>query len=127
MVWFRKFLILTHRYIGIVLSLLFVVWFVSGIGIMYSKGMPRLTPELRLERLPSLDLDRVKISAVDAAKAAGFEDRPPARITLSTVLDRPAYRIGGGRETFTVFADTGEVLGEVGKAEALKVASRFLN
>ena len=51
----RRFLILTHRYLGIVLSLLIVVWFASGIVMMYAGGMPRLAPQLRLERLPQLD------------------------------------------------------------------------
>ena len=31
MVWFRRSLILLHRYLGIALSLLFVVWFATGI------------------------------------------------------------------------------------------------
>ena len=45
----RKWLILSHRYAGIVLSLLVVMWFVTGITMMYAGGMPRLTPEMRLE------------------------------------------------------------------------------
>ena len=44
----RTFLILTHRYLGIPLSFVFVVWFVSGIVMMYAGGMPSLTPEARL-------------------------------------------------------------------------------
>ena len=51
MVLFRKAMILSHRYLGIALSLLFVVWFASGITMMYAGGMPRLTPDERLERL----------------------------------------------------------------------------
>jgi len=39
--WVRKSLILTHRYLGTALGLLFFVWFVSGIGMMYAGGMPR--------------------------------------------------------------------------------------
>ena len=67
---FRRWLILIHRYLGIVLSLLFVVWFVSGITMMYAGGMPRLTPQLRLERLPDLDLARVRLSPSEAAERA---------------------------------------------------------
>jgi len=40
----RKWLILTHRYAGIVLSLFVVLWFATGITMMYAGGMPRLTP-----------------------------------------------------------------------------------
>ena len=47
-----------HRYAGIVLSLFVVLWFATGITMMYAGGMPRLTPEMRLEKLPNLDLAR---------------------------------------------------------------------
>ena len=47
MALFRRIVILSHRYLGIALSLLFVVWFASGITMMYAGGMPRLTPDER--------------------------------------------------------------------------------
>ena len=47
----RRFLILLHRYLGIPLSFLFVVWFGSGIAMIYVGGMPSLSPEQRLERV----------------------------------------------------------------------------
>src|SRR5262245_54205464 len=114
----RKSLILTHRYLGIPLSLLFMLWFGSGIAMIYAGGMPRLTPELRLERLPPLDLTRVKLAPSDLTeRAGGGRSRP----TLLTVMDRPAYRVGEA----TIFADTGERLQGVGPAGALAIASRF--
>src|SRR5688572_9916280 len=101
MVWVRKSLILIHRYLGIALSLLFVVWFISGIGMMYAGGMPRLTPQLRLERISAVDLSAVKLTVSEAAAAAALQ-RAPGRALLLTVMERPAYRFGG----VTVFADT---------------------
>ena len=56
----RKWLILSHRYLGIALGLLFVVWFASGIGMIYARRMPILTDELRLERLAPLDLESIR-------------------------------------------------------------------
>ena len=35
-----RWLILIHRYLGIPLSVLFVVWFASGIVMMYTGDMP---------------------------------------------------------------------------------------
>ena len=125
MVWFRKWMILIHRWLGIVLSLLFVLWFVSGIAMIYAGGMPSLSREERLDKLPGLDLARVRVTPSDAAQKAELS-RPPAGVTLLNVMDRPAYRFGG-REPATVFADTGEVLQDVGEAEALAIASRFMN
>ena len=122
MTLFRKILILSHRYLGIALSLLVFVWFGSGIVMMYAGGMPRLTPQLRLERLPGLDLSSVRLTPGEAATRAVVSDAP-GRATLSTVMGRPAYRFASA----TVFADTGEALVPLGVSEARMVASRFMN
>jgi uncharacterized iron-regulated membrane protein len=119
MVMLRKWLILAHRYLGIALGLLFVIWFLSGIVMMYTGGMPELTQQARLERLPNLDIARVRVSP--GAVASG---RIPERITLLTVMDRPAYRFSGGR---IVFADTGEALTAVTLTQARRIAASFLN
>src|SRR5215510_8752694 len=127
MVAVRKFLILTHRYLGIAVCLLFVMWFVSGIAMIFARGMPGLTPEVRLQHLPLLDTGAVKISPAQAAEKALLLERPPNRVTLLTVMDRPAYRFSSGRSTVTVFADTGDVLEQVDKAEAITIAARFMS
>ena len=125
MAQFRKWLILSHRYLGIGLGLLFVVWFASGIGMIYARGMPSLTDELRLERLQPLDLESVRVTPLEAAERAGL-DESLGRVTLLTVMDRPAYRLGGGGAA-TVFADTGELMPEVGPTPAREVVSRFMD
>src|SRR5215471_14289142 len=101
----RRLLILIHRYLGIALSLLFAAWFISGIAMIYTKGMPNLTPQLRLQRLAALQMDSVRITPSAAIRKAGL-DRPPARVTLSSVAGRPVFRIG----STTVFADDGELM-----------------
>jgi hypothetical protein len=120
MKWFRKSVILAHRYLGIALSLLFVVWFASGITMMYAGGMPRLIPDERLERLTPVDLRAVRLTPSEAAQKAEVESAPS---TLLTVMDRPAYRVSG----FTVFADNGEILEEVDAKQAATIVSRFMN
>lgn len=124
MTWVRKWLILIHRYLGMALSLLLAVWFVSGIAMIYARGMPRLTPDVRLKRLPPIDLASVRRTPTQALEKSEL-DRP-GRTTLLTVMGRPAYRFGG-RDAVTVFADTGELLEIVGETEALKIASGFMN
>ena len=118
---FRKGLILTHRYLGIVLSLLAVMWFATGMVMMYAGGMPRLTPQLRLERLPALDLPAIHLTAAEAAERAGITN-PPARTVLLSVVNRPAYRFG--RQT--VFADTGDVFEPATVDSSAEIASRFM-
>jgi hypothetical protein len=89
---------------------------------MYWGGMPRVTPELRLERLDPVDFARVRFTPAEAAERAGLET--PGRATLVTLLDRPSYRFGS-RNSTVVFADSGEVLDELSLEEAQDVAASF--
>jgi hypothetical protein len=123
MISFRKWMILIHRWLGIALSLLFVVWFVSGIAMIYARGMPSLTSAVRLERMPPLDFSRIRVTPLQAAEV-GVVGETPGRAVLMTVMDRPAYRFAGG---ITVFADTGELAEPAGEAGALKIAERFMS
>jgi hypothetical protein len=120
MAWFRRFVILSHRYLGIALSLVFVVWFASGITMMWWGGMPRLTADERLERLAALDLRAVRLTPSDADEKVGG-----GRTTLLTVMGRPAYRIGGP-DAVTLFADTGDVLDAVTPSTAKGIAATFM-
>jgi len=121
MIRLRKILILLHRYMGIVLSLMFVMWFVTGIGMIYSRGMPRLTPQVRLTRLAPLEMTSVKLTPQEAAERVGALE--PRRALLFTVTGRPAYRFGSD----IVFADNGEVFQGVDAGQAAKVAGTFMN
>ena len=120
----RKWLILVHRYLGIPLSLLFVIWFASGVVMMYTGGMPRLTPEARLARLPDLDLSRVRLTAAEAVERAGLWAFPDSAVLL-TVQDRPAWRFAWPFGDATVFADTGDLQAPLDDAAARAVAGRF--
>lgn len=124
MMFFRKSTILVHRYLGIAVSLLFVVWFVSGIAMIYARGMPTLTRELRLEHLPPLDLTRIRLTPAEAEEIAEL-GREPTRLLLLTIQDRPAYRFFVNQEPVTIFSDTGELHDQTGPAVALSIASRF--
>lgn len=121
----RKWLILLHRYLGIALCLLFVMWFASGIAMIYAGGMPELAAEERLARMPAVEVAKVRVTALAAASEVGL-GRHVERAALMTIMDRPAYRFFGGGFA-TVFADSGELLGEIGEPQSLTIASRFLN
>ena len=116
-----KWLILSHRYLGIALGAVFMMWFASGLVMIWAGGMPQLDPDVRLERLAPLDPAAIRLSPAEAAQRAGLAD--VERASLITVLGRPAYRFG--RAT-TVFADTGDLLQPIDPAQAQAVAARFL-
>jgi hypothetical protein len=125
MVPFRKWIILTHRWLGIAVGFFFVLWFASGIGMVFTGGMPALIPVVRLQRLPDLNLGAVHLTASEAAEKALIEE-PPERLTLLTIMDRPAYRFTTS-EPVIVFADTGETLSQITETQAIRIAARFVN
>src|SRR6185295_10689174 len=98
-----RLLIVIHRWLGVALCVLFLLWFPSGIGMMYW-GMPSVTAQDRLDHMPTLDPARIKVSAEEAAATIG---RSPSRnqIRLTSFDGRPAYRFAG--EDRIVYADTG--------------------
>ena len=116
----RRWLIWTHRYVGIPLSPLFVLWFVTGVVMMYTGGMPELTAAARIGQRAALDLSQVYLTPAAAAERGGAR-QPPDQAKLLSVMGRPAYRFDG----VTIFADTGERLSPLGPDEAREVARRF--
>jgi hypothetical protein len=105
-VFIKRSLIFIHRWLGIALCVVFLLWFPSGIGMMYW-NYPDVSRDDRLERASPLDASTIKLSPAEALKVLGVDDDPGA-IRLNTFDGRPAYRIGGFRGQSIVFADTGE-------------------
>jgi hypothetical protein len=125
----RKLLIYSHRWLGIGLGVMSVVWFISGIVLMYY-GMPHLTAGERLFRMRPLDLSAVAVTPVDAARTAGLTGKKsPTRLRIDMLGDRPIYRFNSG-PTFgiwtVVYADTGEQMGPMDAAAAMNLMRRFV-
>ena len=107
----RRVLILSHRYLGIGISLVFVLWFASGFVIIYTGGMPSHSEFERLSHQPPLNLAQVRITPRRAQSISTASVEP----TLRMIMDRPAYQFiqftrFAGRQVHTVFADDGSVL-----------------
>ena len=116
----KRFLIFTHRWLGVTLCLLFLLWFPSGIAMMYWT-FPGVTDADRLERSPALDASRIRLSAAEAY-ATLDTGNSPSSVRLNTFNDRPVYRFDGGR---IVYADTGEAQGEVSYLMVRRIASAW--
>jgi hypothetical protein len=119
-VWWRA-LAFSHRWLGIAGCFLFILWFLSGIAMMYVR-MPAVTPAERYERLSAVDASLVRVSVADAARFAGLTATVPVQLVM--LAERPVYRFGGPAPT-TVFADRLETLGEVSQVRALSLAAAF--
>lgn len=122
----RRALTLLHRWLGIAGNLLFVVWFASALVMMYAR-MPALDPGDRLNRLPPLDLDAMRVGPARAAGAAGLdaEDLSEVRVHLGMAGDRPVYRFLTARGWTAVYADTGSPLLQLSEGQALAIASSY--
>jgi hypothetical protein len=119
----KRSLIVVHRWLGVALCVLFLLWFPSGIGMMYFP-MPSVSPADRLERAPALEASSIKLSPSEAARLTGVS---PMQLRLTTYDGRPAYRMAGGRggESPVLYADTGEEQGEVSREMVDRLASAW--
>ena len=120
----RKLLIYSHRWLGIGITLMFLAWTLSGVVLMYY-GHPQITTGERLLRLEPVDLATAIVTPAEAAAKAGVR---PTRVRVSMYNGRPVYRvtrssIGNWK---TVYADTGEVLPDMGPEQALQWMKQFV-
>src|SRR5215471_14385040 len=115
----RQSMIFIHRWLGVALSCMFFMWFLSGIGLMYW-DFPSVREEDRLQRAPALDPSAIRLSPSDAATRAGRNQSVP--VLLTTFDGRPAYRF---RPRTIVYADTGELQRDVSKTMLDRLASRW--
>jgi hypothetical protein len=119
----RKLLIYSHRWLGIAITLMFLVWTLSGVVLMYY-GHPQITTGERLLRLEPIDVSAISVPPAAAATKVAIK---PYRMRLSMYDGRPVYRLTRssiGNWT-TVFADTGEVMPKMTRDNALAWMKRF--
>src|SRR5262245_48780271 len=122
-----RFLIFVHRWVGIALCVVFLLWFPSGIGMMYW-GFPEVTAADRLDRSPKLDAGKITLSPTEAAEKAGLQANP-TQVRLNSFDGRPVYRLGGGGRGGgggrIIYADTGEEQTEVSEVMLDRIASTW--
>src|SRR5580692_2953998 len=110
-----------HRWAGVVLCLLFAVWFASG-AILHFVGFPSLSEGDQREGREAIDLSRVSISPRDAFALAPLAND----LRLLSVAGRPMYVAEQPEGTWLRIAgDTGEVLPTFSIVVAATVAERF--
>ena len=114
-------LIFVHRYLGVAFCLIFVIWFASGIVMIY-KRMPEYSAEERLARLQELNAAAIRLTPAEALVAAGLQDAPQ-RVLLTSRQSRPVYRFALDRGSITVFADTGSDVESVESEDAMAIVA----
>jgi PepSY-associated TM region len=119
----KRFAIFVHRWLGVALCLVFLLWFPSGIGMMYW-GYPDVSADDRLARAPALDRSTIRLSPTEAFATLNASD-PPGQARLNTFDGRPVYRFRTGRSDALVFADTGERHGDVSMDMVARIAAAW--
>ena len=116
----KRWLYLTHRWIGIATCLLFVLWFASGLVMLYVPF-----PELdRDEQLPGLAPIAWGEVAHLPPQAEGKSALREAALEMRG--DRPIWRLAPwDGDPFSVWADSGRAAGVADEAEAAGIAAGF--
>ena len=121
-----RYSILIHRWMGVGFCVLFVVWFISGIVMMYW-GYPGVSAAERLARAAPLDASRIQISPEEAYARLEL-DGSPDRVRINLLDGRPVYRFHYGLDQLVAYADTGEPIfgsGEIEGEQALRIAAAW--
>src|SRR4030066_6948 len=120
----KRYLFLTHRWLGIALCLFMAMWFFSGVVMMYM-GYPKLTASERLEHLPGLDAAKCCISLDEAILASGMDDSPKG-VRLTSVSSVPRYVMTFDKHrVVAVDAQNGKRINAVSASDAVEAASAF--
>jgi hypothetical protein len=121
----KRWVILIHLYLGVALCVLGVMWFATGVVLMYAP-FPGFVAERQYARASPLDCSRCDVRLPDAT--ARMRDRDTvATIRLGMMLDRPGYRfLGADRRWHLVFADDASSPAAIGPDVARRVAAGYV-
>lgn len=120
----KRWLFLAHRWLGIVACVFMLLWFVSGIVMMYV-GYPKLTQAERLTRLPPLESAQCCISVGEAARALP-EGMQMTSIVLTSAAGRMQYQFGFDKKIIAVDAISGMRIDDVSVQDAMLSAQVFM-
>lgn len=122
----KRWLYVSHRWLGIVLCLFMAMWYFSGVVMMYV-GYPKLAPAERLAHLPDLVLpEACCVSPQQALAATGLEVRATAEFRLAMVGETPYWLVGEARRgQFAVNALSGALVKSFDARHAVTVAGFY--
>ncbi|MCU4175300.1 PepSY domain-containing protein [Carboxylicivirga sp. N1Y90] len=117
---FRKILLQIHKITGSFLSLLFVMWCVSGIVLIYV-GFPHASRQQRFEHLDY-------IRSADFSKIQPLPAAITGKVELEKYPNTMVYRVYKGKKAQKVYnAQTLEAISVFNRNDAIKMAESFAN
>ncbi|MBH1991423.1 MAG: PepSY domain-containing protein [Sphingomonadaceae bacterium] len=121
----KRWLYFFHRWTGIVLCLLFAIWFVSGVVMMYVPFPSFRAPE-RIATSPSIDWQQVKVDP-QTALAGLKQARFPAEMRLGMTGGEPVYRFVTEDGRRAVSATSGKEIAAVDPIRAKAIATALVH
>ncbi|MBC7698278.1 MAG: PepSY domain-containing protein [Bacteroidia bacterium] len=119
-----RYLHLLHRWLGIGLGLFVLLWFLSGL-VMLFVGYPKLTQTERLSHLAPIKLQQVKLNAAQTW-AATDNIGQPEKARLAMRLQRPAYYFLQNGQWWSAWADVNGS-SKITEVLAKKTAAQYEN
>ncbi|MCH9639191.1 MAG: PepSY domain-containing protein [Betaproteobacteria bacterium] len=120
-----RFLVLAHRWVGIILCLFFAAWFLSGAVLIYHP-FPSLSEDERLSHSADVNYSKISVSPREAISATNITEQD--RLRLIDRDGRPIYVLHSFNNTvFTIGADDGIKLSPITNESAGRIAERFLS
>ena len=127
---FHKGLIFLHKWLGVTLALLFLMWFVSGV-VLYFVPFPNLTQAERLTGLPLLQLPAGCCMTAEQASSSAGMTVSEARLGMHEgqpvwrMLGKPVDDAQAAPQWRAVHAQSGQILPVLSADAASKVAEVF--
>ena len=120
----KRFAIFVHRWLGVALCLVFLLWFPSGIAhdVLGLPGRQRRRSAGARAGARSIEDSAVAGRGIREARSGCAA---PGQARLNTYDGRPAYRFRAGRSNAIVFADTGEERGDVSMDLVARIAAAW--
>ena len=129
MVWLRnpkRFVYWLHRWSGVAVAILMVLWFFSGI-VMLFVGYPKLYPWEHIARLEPLRQVSCCVSLQTALAAVPPTGSAVSSVKVISVGAQPQYQITQGVSIYAVDAQSGALLAPIGEQQALESVAHYLH
>ncbi len=130
--WAPRWLVVTHRYVGVVMGLLMLLWFVSGVVMLFARW-PEVTAEQRTAGLAPIPWaaccklpPALGPQLVDAVAVEGLAGRPVARVddeVWDLASGRPVHHVTE-MEAWSVAATFAAHTGLKGRPAAIRQVER---
>lgn len=107
---------LGHRWLGMGLGVMVLLWFISGV-VMLFVARPQLDEHERLAALPAIAESSLQVSPLTAWQTLGLPGWP-STVRLNTTNGRPIYRFLADKHWLSVYADDASQAGTLSAEQA---------